>query len=115
LFVYYMVIVEPDVDPTNMDEVLHAITTKCHPVNGIHHVPHIPGFPVLLPFLAPKERLIGDAAGVIFDCTWPKDWPKESIPEKASFENLWPKDLQERVLKNWESYGFGAAPNKRGP
>ena len=51
LFVYYMVIVEPDVDPTNMDEVLHAITTKCHPVNGIHHVPHIPGFPVLLPFL----------------------------------------------------------------
>ena len=36
LFVYYIVIVEPDVDPTNMDEVLHAITTKCHPVNGIH-------------------------------------------------------------------------------
>ena len=42
LFVYYIVIVEPDVDPTNMDEVLHAITTKCHPVNGIHHVPRIP-------------------------------------------------------------------------
>jgi 4-hydroxy-3-polyprenylbenzoate decarboxylase len=51
--------------------------------------------------------LIGDAAGVIFDCTWPKDWPRESIPEKATFENLWPADLQERVLKNWEHYGFG--------
>jgi 3-polyprenyl-4-hydroxybenzoate decarboxylase len=100
------VIVEPDVDPTNMDEVLHAITTKCHPVNGISQVPHIPGFPVLLPFLPPKERLLGDAAGVIFDCTWPKDWPKESIPEKASFENLWPAELQEKVLKNWQVYGF---------
>jgi UbiD family decarboxylase len=25
------------------------------------------------PFLPLKERLLGDAAGVIFDCTWPKD------------------------------------------
>jgi len=61
---------------------------------------------VLLPFLPQKERLIGDAAGVIFDCTWPKDWPQESIPVKASFENLWPKEMQERVLQNWQSYGF---------
>jgi flagellar basal body-associated protein FliL len=36
----------------------------------------------------------------------------ESIPEKASFENLWPKELQARVLKNWESYGFAAARGK---
>jgi UbiD family decarboxylase len=106
LFTYYIVIVDADVDPTNMDEVLHALTTKCHPVNGIHQVPHNPGFPVLLPFLAPKERLIGDAAGVIFDCTWPKDWPRETIPIKATFENLWPKQIQERVLENWQAYGF---------
>ena len=111
LFVYYIVIVEADVDPTNMDEVLHALTTKCHPVNGIHSVPHIPGFPVLLPFLPPKERLSGDAAGVIFDCTWPKDWPEESIPVKASFENLWPADMQQKILKDWEKYGF--KPNRK--
>jgi len=75
-------------------------------VDGIYPVPHNPGFPVLLPFLPPKERLIGDAAGVIFDCTWPKDWPPDTIPVKATFENLWPKELQERVLWNWQSYGF---------
>ena len=106
LFAYYIVIVDADVDPTNMDEVLHAITTKCHPVNGIHPVPHIPGFPVLLPFLPQKERLTGDAAGVIFDCTWPKDWPPETIPVKATFENLWPRELQDKVLANWTAYGF---------
>ncbi|HEU5464199.1 MAG TPA: UbiD family decarboxylase, partial [Candidatus Binatia bacterium] len=39
LFTYFIVVVEPDVDPTNLDEVLHAIATKCHPVNGIHPVP----------------------------------------------------------------------------
>jgi len=106
LFTYYIVVVDADVDPANMDEVLHAITTKCHPVNGIHPVPHIPGFPVLLPFLPPKERLLGDAAGVIFDCTWPKDWPPEIIPVKATLENLWPKEIQDKVLGNWEKYGF---------
>jgi 4-hydroxy-3-polyprenylbenzoate decarboxylase len=106
LFTYYIVVVDADVDPTNMDEVIHAIATKCHPVNGIHRVPHIPGFPVLLPFLPPRERLIGDAAGVIFDCTWPKDWPAETIPVKATLENLWPKEIQERVLRKWEAYGF---------
>jgi 4-hydroxy-3-polyprenylbenzoate decarboxylase len=106
LFTYYIVVVDADVDPANMDEVLHAITTKCHPVNGIQRVPHIPGFPVLLPFLPPKERLLGDAAGVIFDCTWPKDWPPESIPVKATFENLWPKEVREKVLRDWEAYGF---------
>ncbi|MBI4529477.1 MAG: UbiD family decarboxylase [Deltaproteobacteria bacterium] len=106
LFTYYIVVVDADVDPTNMDEVLHAVTTKCHPVNGIHPVPHIPGFPVLLPFLPPKERLLGDAAGVIFDCTWPKDWPAESMPVKATLENLWPKEIKQRVLGKWEQYGF---------
>ena len=106
IFTYYIVVVDTDVDPTNMDEVLHAMTTKCHPVDGIHPVPHNPGFPVLLPFLPQKERLIGDAAGVIFDCTWPKHWPQDAIPIKASFENLWPKELQERVLQNWQNYGF---------
>jgi 4-hydroxy-3-polyprenylbenzoate decarboxylase len=111
LFTYYIVIVDADVDPTNMDEVLHAMTTKCHPVNGIHRVAHNPGFPVLLPFLPPKERLIGDAAGVIFDCTWPKDWPPESIPVKANFENLWPDHLQEKVIKNWRLYGFDEVPD----
>jgi hypothetical protein len=44
--------------------------------------------------------------GVIFDCTGPTDWSLESIPVKASFENLWPKQLQEKVIKNWQAYGF---------
>jgi len=27
---------------------------------------------------------------------------------KATFENLWPKELQERVLRNWRTYGFSS-------
>jgi hypothetical protein len=28
---------------------------------------------------------------------------------KASFENLWPNQLQEKVIKNWRLYGFDEA------
>jgi hypothetical protein len=28
---------------------------------------------------------------------------------KASFENLWPKHLQEKVSTNWQTYGFDKA------
>jgi 4-hydroxy-3-polyprenylbenzoate decarboxylase len=104
--VYYVVVCDADVDVTQFDEVLHAIATKCHPLRGIYKVPHAPGYAYLLPFLDARERPLGDAAYVLFDCTWPKDWPKEATPVKSSFEILWPKEIQETVLSKWEQYGF---------
>jgi hypothetical protein len=64
-------------------------------------VPHNLGFPVLLPFLPPKERLIGDAAGVIFDCTWPKDWPQQIIPVKANSKISGRITYRRKLSKNW--------------
>ncbi|MBI2849031.1 MAG: phenylphosphate carboxylase subunit alpha, partial [Chloroflexi bacterium] len=45
-------------------------------------------------------------AQVILDCTWPKDWAPEAIPVKASFDVLWPKEIQEKVLRSWKEYGY---------
>ncbi len=104
--VYYVVVCDSDVDVTRFDEVIHAIATKCHPVRGIYKVSHTPGYAHLLPFLDSRERPIGDAAYVLFDCTWPKNWPREMIPVKSSFAVLWPKEIQEKVLLKWERYGF---------
>ena len=36
----YVVVVEDDVDPTNLGQVLHAFTTKAHPYRGIHKDPN---------------------------------------------------------------------------
>ena len=100
-------IVDEDVDVTNMTEVIHAMCVKCHPYRGIHIFRDTPVYPLLNPFLSPENRLIGsDGAYVLFDCTWPKEWPPEAIPKKASFDVLWPRDIQEKVLSNWESYGY---------
>ncbi|MDY6863828.1 MAG: UbiD family decarboxylase [Thermodesulfobacteriota bacterium] len=103
---YYLIVVDDDVEVTNMNEVLHAMCNKCHPDRGIFKMPNSPGSPVLIPFLNPQERLIGNAARVLFDCTWPKDWPDEDTPSKVSFNVAWPKEIQERVLSKWGKYGY---------
>jgi len=101
----YLVIVDDDVDASNLQEVIWAITTRCHPDRGIFKVPKAPGHP-LIPFLSPYEKRHNIGAQVLLDCTWPKDWPKEAIPVKASFDVLWPEEIQRKVLESWKEYGY---------
>lgn len=106
-YISYVIVVDDDVDVTNMEEVIHAISVKCHPYRGVHKFKDSPAYPFLMPFLSLENRMKGtDGAYLLIDCTWPKDWPPEEIPEKASFDTLWPKSIQEKVLKNWQSYGY---------
>ena len=35
-----------------------------------------------------------------------KDWSKDKIPAKSSFDAAWPVEIQERVLKRWKEYGY---------
>ncbi len=102
---WYLIVVEEDIDVTQMEQVIWALSTRCHPYRGIHREPHAPGHP-LLPFLDPQEKKNFTGAYVLFDCTWPKGWPKESVPEKASFDVMWPKEIQKKVLDNWNKYGY---------
>ncbi|MDP2726346.1 MAG: UbiD family decarboxylase, partial [Dehalococcoidia bacterium] len=105
--IYYVVVVDEDVDATNMSEVLHALATKCHPYRGIYRVPNAPVLPVVCTFLDPEDRPTGDnGAYALFDCTWPTRWRKEDTPVKASFDVLWPEDIQKKVLERWAEYGY---------
>ena len=101
----YVIVCDADVDPTNLDQVIHALTTKCHPVNGITVIPDAVGHP-LLPFSSSHERIHQKGHWCLFDCTWPTDWPAEEIPSRISFEVNYPKALQEKVKTNWTRYGF---------
>ena len=98
-------VVNDDVDPCNMAEVTHALATKCHPVKGTTVIN--PAFNCYLtPYLSRRERQLGTGANVLYDCTWPLDWEPEDVPVKASFNNIYPKDIQEKVLNYWEKkYG----------
>jgi 4-hydroxy-3-polyprenylbenzoate decarboxylase len=102
----FVVVVDADVDVFNLEEVVHAIVTKCHPVRGVHLRPNSPGGG-LWPFLDFHERLWGQAAHLLLDCTWPVDWdPNTQIPPVISFGTSYPRELQDKVLSNWRKYGF---------
>ena len=105
IFFSRVFVVNDDIDPSNMQEVIHAFATKCHPVRGTTLIN--PAFNVYLtPYLSREERNLGTGANVLYDCTWPLDWDKEDIPVKASFKTIYPKEIQEKVLNHWEKkYG----------
>jgi len=103
--IWYLIVVDEDINPMNMDEVIWALTTRCHPGKGIFSTGSAWGIP-LLPFLSQYEKDHYLGYEVLFDCTWPKDWPEETIPIKASFDQVWPKHIQDLVLKNWQEYGY---------
>ncbi|MDY6862560.1 MAG: hypothetical protein SV062_06170 [Thermodesulfobacteriota bacterium] len=42
----------------------------------------------------------------IYDCTWPLEWQPEEIPPRSSFDNIYPEDTKEKVIRNWKDYGF---------
>ena len=101
-----VIVLDEDVDIFDSGQVLHAFATKCHPGRGIL-VEHYEGrASALTPYISPKERARLKSASVAFDATWPPDWPQEVVPVKSSFNAIYPKEVQEKVVKNWKSYGF---------
>lgn len=102
----HVIVVDDDVDPTNMNEVMHALSVKCNPATGIHLQPGASNCS-LTPYLPAATREIGKGGGnVLYDCTWPLDWPKQDIPRKGAFKTIFPKEMQEKVLSRWKEYGL---------
>lgn len=105
---FHMVMVVDDkTDIYNMNEIIHDLCTKLHPTQGIHKYERHVGTP-LYPFAHPIDRKYGRGDKVLFDCLFPMDWPKAELPIKVSFSNkdVYPQEIQEKVLRNWKAYGF---------
>ncbi|MDZ4245727.1 MAG: UbiD family decarboxylase, partial [Dehalococcoidia bacterium] len=102
---HFVIVVDGDVDVYNMEAVMHAISTKCHPIRGITTHDHDIGSP-LAPFYTHEERKLGIGAKAVFDCTFPVEWGIEKTPKKVNFIKGYPGSVQDKVLKNWKSYGF---------
>jgi 4-hydroxy-3-polyprenylbenzoate decarboxylase len=101
----YLLVVNDDVDITDLRAVVWAMATRVHPVRGTLEIPHA-YTSVLVPFLAPEEREKADGAYMLLDGTWPTDWPRQAVPTVSSFAKIWPKEIQEKVLAKWKEYGL---------
>ncbi len=102
-----IVVVDSDVDVFDMKQVIHALAVKCHPINGIKANEVAAGKAnELTPCYSYDERAHKKGGVVVFDCTWPPEWPKETLPIKSSFNEIYPQEVKDKVLKNWKNYGL---------
>ena len=104
-FLPKIIVVDSDIDATNFDEVIWSFSIKCHPEKGVVLFENSKVIP-LSPYLYPEEKKQCVSTTVIYDCTWPSEWSENYIPKRCTFESMWPKEIQEKVLKNWAEYGL---------
>jgi len=101
-----IMVVDEDVDVFNMGQVLHAFAVKCHSFRGISLTQQDGTGNVLTPCYSKEERERRTGATALFDCTWPREWPRDDIPLKMSFNDAYPEEVKSKILQKWDEYGF---------
>jgi 4-hydroxy-3-polyprenylbenzoate decarboxylase len=100
----YVFVCDDDIDVTNPITVFHAMGTKCHPHRDMWQLNDTLALGCE-PYLGSAERNPRGqqrGASAIFDCTWPLDWDRSiAVPPRVSFDQCYPKALQEQILAEW--------------
>jgi 4-hydroxy-3-polyprenylbenzoate decarboxylase len=105
-YINYVVVVEPDVDVYDYGQVLHMISAQCHPERGITIRKNEISNP-LNPYLSNEERKWMWGSKAVLDCTTPVHWSKQTeAPPKVSFKLMYPKQIQDKIVQNWQKWGF---------
>ncbi len=104
-FIPKVILLDDDIDPTDLDEVVWAFATRCHPQRDLLLFPNQPVLP-LVAFLTREERSLGRATKAVYNGLTPDDLAPEELPRRSSFRHLWPREIQEKVLRNWNEYGY---------
>jgi 4-hydroxy-3-polyprenylbenzoate decarboxylase len=102
-FTKWIIAVDDDVDPTDLNQVLWALSTRCHPSEDID-ILRKTWSTGLDPSQFPREaRPYGSKA--LIDACKPHRWLKE-FPQST----LVRRDVYERVARRWRELGFAGAP-----
>ncbi len=102
-----IIVVDEDVDVYDVGKVLHAFAVKYHPIKGVIADEVEAGKAnMLTPCYSYEERRDLRGGIDVFDCTWPVEWPGETLPIKSSFDCIYPEEIKEKVLRKWGQYGL---------
>ena len=100
-----VLLVEDDVDITDVDDVVWAFATRAHPEHGEVHFPAEPHVQLSV-YLSEAEAHSYRAGKVLYNCLLADLFEHKDRPVKGSFEHGWPIEIQKRVLSRWEEYGY---------
>ena len=95
----YIIVVDEDIDPSNLQEVIWAVVTRCDPETSIDLVRGYLTSP-LDPSIPPQRRIQKDftTTKVIINACRPYNWRSEFPPV-----NIASDELRKKVLGKWGS------------
>lgn len=100
------IVVNDDIDVTNLREVVWAFATRNHPGGQGEVLFNDEETNPLVAFLQAAEKQSMHTTKVVYNCLPPDEW-NGALPKRSSFAGTYPQELQDRVLRNWQAYGFG--------
>ena len=100
-----ILLVEDDVDITNLDEVVWAFATRAHPSHGEIHFPNKDNVDLYV-YLEENEKGTCRSTKVVHNCLTADRYPPATLPRKSTLTNAWPSEIQQKVLSSWQRYGY---------
>ncbi|HKZ51528.1 MAG TPA: UbiD family decarboxylase [Dehalococcoidia bacterium] len=102
-----------DVNLDDSDDVIEALFCKTHPNRFDCSDGDLPKTSTSV-YQTPEERKKGYSHKYWVDATWPSHWPAEKIPQKVTFENSFPQEVQRWVAQGWQRLGLPGEPRLKG-
>lgn len=104
-----ILLVEDDIDISNVDEVVWAFASRAHPSHG--EISFRDEAQNVLPvFLDPDEKMTYKTVKVIHNALLADRFGASERPRRSDLQNAWPPEIVARVRQRWTDYGYPAAP-----
>ncbi|KAK2596037.1 hypothetical protein N8I77_013545 [Diaporthe amygdali] len=103
--IHRLVIVGDDIDVYDFKDVIWAFCTRCRPGLDEYHFEDVRGFP-LIPYMSHGNGDKRMGGKVVSDCLMPTEYNAGRDWEAADFKESFPAEVQEKVLRRWETFGF---------
>ncbi len=98
-------LVEDDIDITDVEQVVWAFASRAHPAHGEIYFDQEAqnALPV---FLDSNEKFAYRTTKVIHNALLADRFPPERRPKRSDLEHGWPGAVREKVLAKWSAYGY---------
>ena len=104
-----VIVVDEKTPEISLEDAINDVILRVHCNRGYHFVDDIPIGPNAR-YASLEQKAKGVASGIYLDTSWPKEWTKDDIPRKISMEGSFPKELLDKVVANYNRFGFNGAP-----
>lgn len=100
-----ILLLEDDIDVTDVTQVVWAFASRAHPAHGEIYFSH-QAQNILPVFLDPNDKFSFHVTKVIYNCLLADRFPAGKRPQRSDFTLGWPAAIQQRVLSRWTEYGY---------